>query len=132
MKTFKEFIDEEGRCWTGYKPVKGKKAFSPDSCEKVKEHVVKTGSGYKLVSKKTGKNLGAATSKSGIMKREREVEYFKHMHEDGAVAVAGPTNVVGGGAVAGTGGKGGEPGVNPKKKKSPILMRTLSRTPPKM
>lgn len=51
--------------------------------------------------------------------------------EDG-IAVAGPTNVVGGGAIAGTGGKGGEPGVNPKKKKSPILMRTLSRTPPKM
>jgi len=49
----------------------------------------------------------------------------------GAVS-AGPTNVVGGGAIAGTGGKGGEPGVNPKKKKSPVLLSTLSRKPPKM
>jgi len=42
------------------------------------EHIVKTGSGYELKSKKTGKNLGTATSKAGILKREREVEYFKH------------------------------------------------------
>ena len=34
----------------------------------------------------------------------------------GAVA-AGPTNVVSGGAIAGTGGKGGEPGVYLKKRK---------------
>lgn len=47
-----------------------------------KEHIVKTGSGYKLVSKKTGKNLGTATSKAGIEKRERQVQYFKHMHEE--------------------------------------------------
>jgi len=37
MKNFKSFLEEQGRCWTGYKPVKGKKAFSPDSCEKIKE-----------------------------------------------------------------------------------------------
>ena len=34
MITFKEFITEKGRCWTGYKPVPGKKAFSPGSCVK--------------------------------------------------------------------------------------------------
>jgi hypothetical protein len=34
MKKFKDFITEAGRCWTGYKPVKGKKAYSPDSCVK--------------------------------------------------------------------------------------------------
>ena len=34
----------------------------------------------------------------------------------GAVA-AGPTNVVSGGAIAGTGGKGGEPGVDLRKKR---------------
>ena len=34
MKQFKDFITEAGRCWTGYKPVKGKKAYSPDSCVK--------------------------------------------------------------------------------------------------
>ena len=37
MKTFKEYLEEKGRCWTGYKPVPGKKPFSPGSCEKVSE-----------------------------------------------------------------------------------------------
>ena len=74
MKSFKKYLDEKGRCWTGYKPVPGKKPFSKGSC--VKED-----------------GMGA-----------------------GAVA-AGPTNVVSGGAIAGTGGKGGEPGVYLKKKK---------------
>jgi hypothetical protein len=37
MKSFKAFVAEEGRCWTGYKPVKGKKPYSDDSCEKIKE-----------------------------------------------------------------------------------------------
>jgi hypothetical protein len=46
------------------------------------EHIVKTGSGYKLVSKKTGKNLGTAKSKAGIEKRERQVQFFKHQHEE--------------------------------------------------
>lgn len=32
MKTFKEYLNE--RCWTGYKPVPGKKAFSKGSCVK--------------------------------------------------------------------------------------------------
>ena len=36
----------------------------------------------------------------------------------GAVVSAGPTNVVGGGAIAGTGGKGGEPGVDLRKRKT--------------
>ena len=51
---------------------------------------------------------------------------FKQFTEDmGAGAVSsGPTNVVGGGAIAGTGGKGGEPGVDLRKKRkhNPILM----------
>jgi hypothetical protein len=79
MKTFKQYLDE--RCWTGYKPVAGKKAFSKGSCVK----------------------------------------------EDGAMgASAGPANVVGSGAIAGTGGKGGEPGVS-KKKKNPIMMAMVKR-----
>jgi len=50
--------------------------------------------------------------------------FKEYIQEDGSV---GPTNVVGGGAIAGTGGKGGEPGVYlPRRKKSPILM-TLAR-----
>ena len=35
----------------------------------------------------------------------------------GAAAVAGPTNVQSSGAIAGTGGKGGEPGVELRKRK---------------
>jgi hypothetical protein len=37
MKKFSEFkknIQEKGRCWTGYKPVPGKKPYSPGSCKK--------------------------------------------------------------------------------------------------
>ena len=97
------------------------------------EHIVKSGSQYKLVSKKTGKNLGTYPSIAGAKKREREVQYFKHMSEcDGGSA--GPTNVVGGGAIAGTGVKGGEPGVNLKKKKlpSPVMIGMTSRKPPKI
>lgn len=34
MRKFKDFMAEAGRCWTGYKPVKGKKPYSPGSCVK--------------------------------------------------------------------------------------------------
>jgi hypothetical protein len=34
MKSFKQYIDEKSRCWTGYKPVPGKKPFSKGSCTK--------------------------------------------------------------------------------------------------
>jgi hypothetical protein len=34
MKSFSKFNVESGRCWKGYKPVPGKKAFSPGSCAK--------------------------------------------------------------------------------------------------
>jgi len=40
--------------------------------------IKKVKGGYKLVSKKTGRNLGKAKTKKGILKRERQVEYFKH------------------------------------------------------
>lgn len=50
--------------------------------------------------------------------------FKQFINEDGmgAGAVsAGPTNVVGTGNIAGSGGKGGEPGVDQKKKKSPVM-----------
>lgn len=52
----------------------------------------------------------------------------------GGAVSAGPTNVVGGGAIAGTGGKGGEPGVDLRKKKAhnPVIMGMGSRKPPKI
>jgi len=47
----------------------------------LKEHIVKVSGGYRLVSKKTGKNLGTYPSKAGAEKRERQVQYFKHIKE---------------------------------------------------
>lgn len=86
------------------------------------EHIVKTDGGYKLVSKKSGKNLGTASSLEGIKKRERQVQYFKHMKEDGVGMVGGsPVNNVGGGDIAGLGvGRQGEPGVGKGKKPMPF------------
>lgn len=40
--------------------------------------IVKMKRGYKVVSEKTGKNLGSAKTLKGAKKRLREVEYFKH------------------------------------------------------
>jgi Zn-dependent peptidase ImmA (M78 family) len=44
--------------------------------EPVDEHIVKHGSGYRLLSKK-GKNLGTFKSKAAAAKHEGEVEWFK-------------------------------------------------------
>ncbi len=99
------------------------------------EHIVKTDGGYKLVSKKSGKNLGTASSLEGIKKRERQVQYFKHMNEDGIGMVGGvPVNNAGAGEIAGLGiGKQGEPGVNRKKKKSVLPFKSFfNRNPPKL
>jgi hypothetical protein len=46
--------------------------------EYIKEHIVKVGSKFRLVSKSTGKNLGTYDSKSGAEERERQVQYFKN------------------------------------------------------
>lgn len=80
------------------------------------ETIRKVQGGYRLVSKKTGRNLGTYDTIEGAKKRERQVQYFKHMNEDGAGGVGGaagagaPANAVGGGHVAGLGvGPQGEP-----------------------
>jgi hypothetical protein len=52
--------------------------------------------------------------------------------EDGMGGGVAPANAVGGGNIAGSGGKGGEPGVNPKKKKGPMLITMGKRNPPQM
>jgi len=56
-------------------------------------------------------------------KNMKTLKQFKEDMGAGAVS-AGPTNVVGNGAIAGTGGKGGEPGVDLRKRKkhNPVLM----------
>lgn len=48
------------------------------------------------------------------------------------VMAVGPTNVTSTSSMAGTGGKGGEPGVDLKKKKSPIVMPMGKRKPVRM
>lgn len=58
--------------------------------------------------------------------------FKQFMLEDGGAAVPGPANAVSTGAIAGTGGKGGEPGVNLKKKKRVVMAPTFTRKPPKM
>ena len=50
--------------------------------EELDEHIVKKGAQFELKSAKSGKNLGTYKSKAGAVKREREVEYFKHLHEE--------------------------------------------------
>jgi hypothetical protein len=68
-------------------------------------------------------------TKKGMKKKgDRMVPNCVPVKEDGAIAVAGPTNNVGGGSIAGTGGAGGEPGVSRKRK--PILMDILKRKKP--
>jgi len=52
------------------------KMFMQDLAETIR----KVKGGYRLVSKK-GKNLGTYPSKSGAEKRERQVQYFKHLGE---------------------------------------------------
>ena len=51
------------------------------AAEFANEHIVRHGSGYRLVSKKTGKNLGDFPTRAAAEKHEREVQYFKHQHE---------------------------------------------------
>ena len=58
--------------------------------------------------------------------------FKQFINEDGMGAgamSAGPTNTQSSGAIAGTGGRGGEPGVNPKKKKGPVLITMARRKP---
>lgn len=69
------------------------------------------------------------------LREEYKDELNQLMYENGmagvtAATVVGPTNVVGGGAIAGTGGPGGEPGVNRKKKVRKLILMSVSRKSP--
>lgn len=56
---------------------------------------------------------------------------FKQLREEMGGS-GGPANAVSTGAIAGTGGKGGEPGVNMKRKKAVIVQPMQMRKSPKM
>ena len=44
----------------------------------IDEHIVKIKNKYRLVSKKSGRNLGTFDTKNQAKERERQVQYFKH------------------------------------------------------
>lgn len=48
----------------------------------IREHIIKHGSKYRLVSKHGNKNLGTFPTKAAAEKHEREVQYFKHANEN--------------------------------------------------
>jgi hypothetical protein len=50
------------------------------------ETIRKKGNKYCLFSKKSNRNLGCYPSKSGAKNREKQVQYFKHLKEEGAAA----------------------------------------------
>lgn len=79
----------------------------------MKEHIVKKGSQYCLVSKKNSKNLGCYDSHAGAENREKQVQYFKHVNE---------ISSMGGGSVEG--GMGGME-FDPKKKKPPETINKI-------
>jgi hypothetical protein len=56
---------------------------------------------------------------------------FKKLREDMGGS-AGPANVVSTGAIAGSGEKGGEPGVHLKRKKAVIVQPMTRRKPPRL
>ena len=71
------------------------------------------------------------TAKGMKKKGDRMVPNCVPVKEDGmggGAVSAGPTNAVSSGAIAGSGGKGGEPGVS--KKRNPIMAPTFKRKPP--
>jgi protein-tyrosine phosphatase len=53
----------------------------PKSETAITERIVKKGSKWCLHSKKNNKNLGCYSSKKDVKKREKQVQYFKHMKE---------------------------------------------------
>jgi hypothetical protein len=61
--------------------------LSSIALDMLSEHIVKVGSEYELESKKTGRNLGKYSTKSGAIKREAQVEFFKHKNEDVTIVI---------------------------------------------
>jgi hypothetical protein len=69
MKTFKEFKDELAeRCWTGYKPVPGKKPYSKGSCTKEEIELDETAAWQR----KEGKRESGGLNQKGVDSYRRE------------------------------------------------------------
>jgi len=140
-----EEVDEA--CWDGYTAKGTKKKGNrmvpncvPEKVEQIDEKNVPTSPEKWARAKAAAKSKfavypsayanGWASKKYKAMGGGWRTE--ETVNEDGIAmgGSAGPTNVVGAGAIAGTGGAGGEPGVNMKKKKSSaIIMKMIKRKP---
>ena len=57
-------------------------AYMAAKAKGVKEHIEKVKGGYEVESEHGNKNLGKSKSFSAAKKRLKQVEYFKHMHEE--------------------------------------------------
>jgi len=79
------FSSPEGDSYADHQATK-KASENEHSQAQTNEHIVKVKDGYRLVSKKTGKNLGTYPTRAGAEKRERQVQYFKHANEDMSVS----------------------------------------------
>jgi len=139
-----EEVDEA--CWDGYTAKGMKKKGNrmvpncvPEEVEQIEEKNVPTSPEKWARAKAAAKSKfavypsayanGWASKKYKAMGGGWRTE--ETVSEDGAMGGSvGPTNVVGDGAIAGTGGKGGEPGVYlPRRKKSAILMSIRRKSP---
>lgn len=102
---------------------------------------------HKVVHNKTGNVVGKYTSLKAAHRAadKKDNAYGAIAHSvkeipikedgEGGAMSAGPTNAISSGAIAGSGGKGGEPGVYNRKKfkteSDPRMMQMGRRTPPK-
>jgi hypothetical protein len=140
-----EEVDEA--CWDGYTAKGMKKKGNrmvpncvPEEVEQIEEKNVPTSPEKWARAKAAAKSKfavypsayanGWASKKYKAMGGGWRTE--ETVSEDGAMGgSAGPTNVVGGGAIAGSGlPKGGEPGVYlPRRKKSPVMMSIRRKSP---
>ena len=152
MKTFKQYIEEvkeptgglKKACWTGYTAVgmKMKGGRKVPNC--VPEEVeLEEGSYMDTVKKRiAGRNAEKYSQYSKADKEQdrpvssklyaKMAKNQKKLSEDGmgvGAMSAAPTNTVGSGKIAGSGGQGGEPGVS--KKRNPV-MSFFKRKQPKM
>jgi hypothetical protein len=66
MKTFKTFVTE--KCWPGFKPVPGKKEYSPGSCVKEEVDLQEVAAWQR----KEGKNPEGGLNRKGIESYRRE------------------------------------------------------------
>lgn len=113
-------------CWTGYKAIGLKKKGSRMVPNCVKEDETVT----EKWSDKYKRSIDCDNPK-GFSQRAHCQGKKKEVNEDGVAMSAGPTNVVSTGAIAGTGGKGGEPGVKLPRKRKDVVMASIRRESPK-